>query len=174
MDWNPAELERLDHQAEADRDRDYIHHSLLRFGFEESRCDSSLDSHLPVIARLCERLAGEATSSRIDLTSRPEPRRTMWAVLDESGRGLLIHHETAVQSLPKGEGQFIDIFWSTVGLPQAFAACYEFGHYIFGRGYDLYLNPTVEVNSNLPEAEHADALREFEASMLALGFPRIA
>lgn len=172
MDLNQAELERLDHQAESDRDREYARRTMLVFDFDEARCDNSFESHLPVIARLCERLAGADTSSKIDLASRPAPQRTVWAVLDDSDRGLLFHHDTLVQGRPKDEGEFIDFFWSTVGLPDAFAACYEFGRYLLGGNYDVYLTPTVEVNSNLTEEEHAAAVREFEESMLALGFPR--
>lgn len=173
MDLNQAELERLDHQAESDREREYAHKTMLIFDFDESRCDISFESHLPVIARLCERLVGADASSKIDLASRPAPRRTAWAVLDESGRGLMFHHDTLVLGRPKDEGEFIDFFWSTVGLPDAFAACYVFGRYFLGGHYDVYLTPTVEVNSNLPEELHAAAIREFEESMLTLGFPRM-
>ena len=173
MELNQAELERLDHQAESDREREYAHQSLLRFDFDEARCDNSFESHLPVIARLCERLAGAEAASKIDLASRPAPQRTLWAVLDDCGRGLLFHHDTLVQGRPKDEGEFIDVFWSTVALPDAFAACYVFGRYFLGGQYDVYLAPTVEVNSNLPEAQHTAAVREFEESMLALGFPRM-
>ena len=173
MGLNQAELERLDHQAESDREREYTNKTMLIFDFDESRCDNSFESHLPVIARLCERLAGADASSKIDLASRPAPRRTAWAVLDESGQGLMFHHDTLVQGRPKDEGEFIDVFWSSVGLPDAFAACYVFGRYILGGHYDVYLTPTVEVNSNLPEELHAASIREFEESMLALGFPRM-
>ena len=172
MDLNQAELERLDHQAESDREREYANQTTLIFDFDESRCDNSFQSHLSVIARLCEQLAGADASSKIDLASRPAPRRTAWAVLDDSGRGLLFHHDTLVQGRPKDEGEFIDFFWSTVGLPDAFAACYVFGRYILGRDYDVYLTPTVDVNSNLPGEQHAAAVHEFEESMRALGFPR--
>jgi hypothetical protein len=172
MGLTQAELERLDHQAESDREREYARRTILMFDFDEARCDNSFESHLPVIARLCERLEGSGNSSKIDIASRPAPQRTAWAVLDEYGRGLIFHHDTLVQGNIKEEGEFIDVFWSTVGLPDAFAACYEFGRYFLGRDYDVYLNPTVEVNSNLPEEQHTSAIREFEESMLALGFPR--
>ncbi len=172
MELTHDELERLDHQAESDREREYAHRSILMFDFDEARCDNSFESHLPVIARLCERLAGADASSKIDLASRPAPRRTAWAVLDDSGRGLLFHHDTLVQGRPKDEGEFVEFFWSTVGLPDAFAVCYLFGRYFLGGDYDVYLAPTVEVNSNLPEEQHAAAIREFAESMLALGFPR--
>ncbi|MBC8113802.1 MAG: hypothetical protein H7062_05455 [Candidatus Saccharimonas sp.] len=170
MGLNQAELERLDHQAESDRDREYAHRTILMFDFDEARCDNSFESHLPVIARLCERLAGADAASKIDLASRPAPQRTVWAVLDERGRGLLFHHDKLVQGRPKDEGEFLDVFWSTVGLPDAFAVCYEFGRYFLGGGYDVYLTPTVNVSSNLTEEGHTAAVREFEESMLALGF----
>jgi len=173
MELNQADLEVLDHQAESERDREYAHETMLMFDFDEGRCNNSFESHLPVIARLCERLAEADASSKIDLASRPAPQRTAWAVLDENGRGLIFHHDTLVQGRPKDEGEFIDIFWSTVGLPDAFAACYVFGRYFLGGDYDVYLTPTVEVNSNLPEEQHTAAVREFEKSMLALGFPRM-
>lgn len=173
MELNQAELERLDHQAESNRDREYAHRTILMFDFDEACCNNSFESHLPVIARLCERLAGPDASSKIDLASRPAPRRTAWAVLDECGRGLLFHHDKLVQGRPNDEGEYIDIFWSTAGPLDAFAACYEFGRYFLGGDYDVFLNPTVEVNSNLPEELHAAAVREFEEAMLALGFPRM-
>ena len=136
-------------------------------------CDNSFESHLPVIARLCERLVGADASSQIDLVSRPAPRRTAWAVLDGGGRGVIFHHDTQVQGNRKEEGEFIDIFWSTVGLSQAFAICSLFGRYFLGGDYEVYLNPIVEVNSNLSEEHHFAAVREFEESMLALGFQRV-
>ncbi len=171
MELNQAELERLDHQAESDRDREYAHRTVLMFDFDEARCDNSFESHLPVIARLCERLAGADAASKIDLAARPAPQRTAWAVLDERGRGLLFHHDKLVQGQPKDEGEFIDFYWSTVGLPEAFAACYLFGRYFLGGDYDLYLAPTVDVSSNLPEDQHTAAVREFTESMFTLGFP---
>ena len=173
MGLNQAEWERLDHQAESDRDREYAHTTSLMFDFDEARCDNSFESHLPMIARLCERLAGADVPSRIDLASQPAPQRTGWAMLDEHGRGLLFHHDKLVQCLQKDEGDFIDFFWSTVGLPDAFAVCYDFGRYFLGGGYDVYLTPAVNVSSNLPEEEHSAAVREFVESMLALGFPRM-
>jgi hypothetical protein len=173
MGLNQAELERLDHQTEFDRDREYVHTTKLMFDFDDARCDNSFESHLSVIARLCERLAGADAASKIDLSTRPAPQRTAWAVLDDHGRGLMFHHDKLVQGQPKDEGEFIDIFWSTVGLPDAFAVCYDFGRYFLDDGYDLYLTPSVEVTSNLPEEQHSAALREFTESMLALGFPRV-
>ena len=171
MGLNQAELERLDQQAESERDREYAHRTVLVFDFDEVRCDNSFESHLPVIVRLCERLAGTDAPSHLDPASRPAPQRTAWVVLDERGRGLLFHHDKLVQGQPKDEGEFIEFYWSTVGLPDAFAACYLFGRYFLGGDYDLYLTPTVNVNSNLPEEQHAAAVREFVESMLALGFP---
>lgn len=172
MGLNQAELERLDRQVEFDRDREYARRTILMFDFDESRCDNSFESHLPVIARLCERLAGADAVSKIDLALRSAPQRTSWAVLDDGGRGLMFHHDKLVQGRPNDEGEFIEIYWSTVGLPEAFAACYVFGRHFLGRNYDVYLTPTVEVNSNLPEEQHSAAVIEFEASMLALGYPR--
>jgi len=171
MDLTQAELERLDHQAESDRDREYAHRTVLMFDFDEARCDNSFKSHLPVIARLCEQLAGADGESKIDLASRPAPQRTAWAVLDERGRGLMFHHDKLVQGQPKDEGEFVEFYWSTVGLPEAFAACYLFGRYFLGGDYDVYLAPTVSISSNLPEDQHAAAVREFTESMLTLGFP---
>ena len=171
MGLNQAELERLDHQAESDRDCEYAHRTALVFDFDEARCDNSFESHLPVIARLCERLAGSDPVSQLDLASRPAPRRTSWALLDGHGRGLMFHHDKLVMGQAKDEGEFIEFYWSTVGLPAAFAACYLFGRYFLGGDYDVYLAPTVEANSNLPEEQHAAAVREFVESMLALGFP---
>lgn len=171
MELTQAELERLDQQAESDRDREYAHRTVLMFDFDEARCDNSFESHLPVIARLCERLAGSDPASQLDLASRPAPQRTAWAVLDECGRGLMFHHDKLVMGQAKDEGEYIEFYWSTVGLPDAFAACYLFGRYFLDGDYDVYLAPTVNVNSNLPEEQHAAAVREFVESMLALGFP---
>ena len=111
MGLNQTELERLDHQAESERDREYANQTMLIFDFDEARYDNSFESHLPAIARLCERLAGADSSSKIDLASRPAPQRTAWAVLDDSGRGLMFHHDKLVQGRPNDEGEFIDIFW---------------------------------------------------------------
>lgn len=173
MGLNQDELDRLDKQAESERDRDYAHKTTLMFDFDEEKCDNSFESHLPVIARLCERLSGGNASSQIDIASRPSPQRTVWAVLDEHGRGVMFHHDKLVQGDQKDEGEFIDIFWSSVGLPDAFVVCNLFGRYFLGGDYDVYLAPIVEVSSNLPTETHNAAVHEFEEAMLALGFPRM-
>ncbi len=173
MGLNQTELELLDHQAEADRDRDYVHRTALSFDFDEARCDHRFESHLPVIARLCEQLAGTDAPLQLDLATRSAPQRTMWAIVDAAGRGLIMHHDNQVQPKTRDHEEFVDLFWSSVRLPQAFAICNLFGRYLFDGSYDVNLTPMVEIESNLPEEQHAAAVRDFEAAMLGLGYPRM-
>ena len=173
MGLNQAELELLDHQAEADRDRDYVHRTTLIFDFDDARCDHRFESHLPVIARLCEQLAGTEAPLKLDLTTRSAPQRTMWAIVDDAGRGLIMHHDSQVQPKTRDHDEFVDLFWSSVGLPQSFAICNLFGRYLFDGSYDVNLTPMVDIQSNLSEEQHAAAVRDFEAAMLALGYPRM-
>lgn len=173
MGLNQADLESLDQQAEADRERRYEQQSVVSFDFDEARCDHRFESHLPVIARLCERLAGTAAPLQLELTRQPAPQRKTWAVVDDAGRGLMIHHDVQVQAKTRDHDEFLDIFWSSVGLPDAFAMCSLFGRYLFDGSYDVNLTPIVEINSNFSAEQHAIIVQEYEAAMLSLGYPRL-
>jgi hypothetical protein len=172
MNENQTNLELLDQQAEADRDRDYVHQTRINFDFDEHRCDHRFASHLPVIARLIERLSGPDAPLHIDLTQQPAPQRKTWAIVDAAGRGLILHHDHQIHEKTKDYDEFLDIYWSSVGLPSAFAICELFGRYLLEGAYDVNLTPFVEIYSNLPEALHQAAVQEFEEAMLGLGFHR--
>ena len=170
LKMTPSEIDPLDQQSELERDRTYGRRSVVHFEFDEQTCDNSFPSHLAVIARLCQRLAGSDSDSPLDLVSCPAPQRLTWAILNEKQRGVIIHHGTQIQGRRQEEGEFIEIFWSTVGLPLAFAECSLFGRYFLEDDYDVYLDLIVDVRSNLPAEEHTYALRDLEESMRALGF----
>lgn len=171
MELNQDDLQKLDEQAEVDCNRDYTNRTVLQFEFDEHRCDPSLEAHLPPIVRLSEQLFGPDASSPLDLASRPAPQRTAWALLDDRQRGVIFHHDRQVQGTVADEGEYIDVFWTTVGLPNAFASCFSFGRYFLGGDYDLCLNPIVSINSNLPVELHQAAVDEYVGSMFRLGFP---
>lgn len=171
MNLDQSEVLSLDQQAEIDRDRTYQNRSSLCFDFDDRNCCSEFERNLAAIAGLATDLSEAGEGLKLDLTSQPMASSSTWAIVDSQRRGLIIHHDTVVEGRPNDEGEFVRIFWSTVGLTNAFAACYSFGRYFLDGFYDLNLCPMVDVWSNLPSEQHERAVSQFVAAMASLGFP---